>query len=173
LRTFLSFLIAAACLMLVAGCGVTTGYAKANQPHKWWLYGGYSEERTGKDQYKIRVQGDVLDRAEKIRNFALLRAAELGLENGTLYFVIVHRQDNLVTTGFGVRTSGPNLEQPYAILDVRYLDKGSADGAEVLDACKTALAITQDWEPEGYWRKVWKWGSCNSLPFVQKARQRS
>ena len=60
--------------------------------------GGYSEVALGDNVYQVAFSGNAYVSASKVADFALLRSAELTLEKGFRYFVIVdnaHRE----TTG--------------------------------------------------------------------------
>jgi len=67
--------------MLVSGCA--TGY------HKMGYTGGFSETKIQDDIYKVRFSGNPKCEMGRAEDFVLLRSAEVTLENGYKYFVIV------------------------------------------------------------------------------------
>lgn len=68
------------CLWL-GGC--TTGY------HKRSWTGGYSDIQIQDDIFKITFDGNTNTGSDRAENFALLRSAEVALENGYKYFIII------------------------------------------------------------------------------------
>ena len=53
------------------------------------LRGGFSETRLDENVFQVSFRGNGYTGKERARNFALLRSAELTLENGYSYFVIL------------------------------------------------------------------------------------
>jgi len=68
-------------LVFLAGC------ATSYQPKSF--SGGYSETRLREDIFKVSFKGNGYTSRERAADFALLRSAELALENGFRYFIIV------------------------------------------------------------------------------------
>lgn len=103
-------------VMLVSGCA--TGYQRQG------LTGGYTDTKIQDDIFKVNFRGNSycgLDRAE---NFALLRCAEVVLENGYKYFVIVDEK-SLTRTG---SYTTPVTAQTYGTANV-YGGSGYAHGS--------------------------------------------
>ncbi len=75
----------AASIVMVAvalsGCA-TTYHAKS-------FTGGYSETRLREDVFQVSFSGNASTSRERAADFSLLRSAELTLENGFRYFVVV------------------------------------------------------------------------------------
>jgi len=71
-------------LVLLAGC------ATSYQPKSF--SGGYSETRLGEDIFQISFTGNGYTNQERATDFSLLRSAEITLENGFRYFVIVNSE---------------------------------------------------------------------------------
>lgn len=67
--------------MLIAGCA--TGY------HPSGFTGGYSDMKLQDDIFKVSFRGNGYTGRGKTSDLALLRCAELALENGYKYFVIL------------------------------------------------------------------------------------
>lgn len=72
-----------ALLLTVAVAGCATAY----QPYG--LSGGFSEQYRGENAYRIRFEGNGYTRAAHVQEMAFLRAAELTLEKGFRYFVVL------------------------------------------------------------------------------------
>lgn len=70
----------ALCLIL-AGCA--TGYSSHG------LNGGYDSVMLAQDTFLVGFRGNDLTSATKVRDFAMLRSAELALEKGYPYFVVL------------------------------------------------------------------------------------
>lgn len=51
--------------------------------------GGYSETRLGENIFQVSFRGNGYTGSERASDFSLLRSAELALENGFRYFIIV------------------------------------------------------------------------------------
>jgi hypothetical protein len=85
-------------LMLSAAvlCGCSTSY-KPNG-----LSGGYSETQLSPNVFKVSFRGNGFTKAEKAADFALLRSAEVTLQNGFTHFVIF---DNSSSVGLSSYTT--------------------------------------------------------------------
>jgi hypothetical protein len=75
------FLILLATVVL-AGCA--TGY------HRAGISGGYSEAQLSEDTFQVSFTGNGYTSGGRAADFALLRCAEIAIENGYPYFVIVN-----------------------------------------------------------------------------------
>ena len=64
--------------------------------------GGFSELQLGENIYKISFKGNALTSRERISDYALLRSAEVTLENGFKYFIILD-SDNYSKTSISTR----------------------------------------------------------------------
>lgn len=69
------------------GCALAgaTGYQAAGPD------GGYSELQLAPDLYRIAFQGNVYTSQERVADMALLRAADLALDRGASYFLVVNQ----------------------------------------------------------------------------------
>lgn len=72
----------------LAACATAVGTAYAPADAKGY---GYSETRIEQDRYRITFAGDGATPPEVVEDYALLRAAELAVENGYDWFRIVGR----------------------------------------------------------------------------------
>lgn len=55
---------------------------------------GYQSEQTEDNSYYVTYTGTRTTKTEKVNDFALLRSAELTLEKGYVYFVIIKAENN-------------------------------------------------------------------------------
>ncbi|MBB5519872.1 CC0125/CC1285 family lipoprotein [Amphiplicatus metriothermophilus] len=91
---------AAGAAVLLAACATAVG--TAYQPVDTKGY-GYSETRIERDRYRVVFAGDGATPPEAVEDFALLRAAELALQNGYDWFRVVGRSlDYAEKGGVGV-----------------------------------------------------------------------
>ncbi len=67
--------------LLLASCA--TGYQEKG------LTGGFSETQLGENIFRVSFNGNAYTSAERAADFTLLRSAELAVENGFGYFVII------------------------------------------------------------------------------------
>lgn len=81
-------LIIAASFLSLAACATAVGTAYAPADAKGY---GYTETRIEQDRYRITFAGDGATAPELVEDYALLRAAELAVENGYDWFRIIGR----------------------------------------------------------------------------------
>lgn len=84
MRILFIFYVAA---VLLSGCA--TSYKEKG------LTGGYSETQLGENIFKVSFRGNGFTSQERASDYTLLRSAELTLENGYRYFIIVDYQENV------------------------------------------------------------------------------
>lgn len=70
--------------LLIAGCAVN--YSKHG------FTGGYDETQLQEDIFKVTFRGNKYTSNQRIENFGLLRCAEVTLENGYNYFIIIKEE---------------------------------------------------------------------------------
>jgi hypothetical protein len=73
----------AALALFVAGCAAATPY------HPMGLEGGYSQTRLGADLFTVIFQGNAHLPRRTAESYALYRTAEVSIESGFDYFVVV------------------------------------------------------------------------------------
>ena len=78
-------------LMVVASVAVLAGCATAYQ--KQGFTGGFDETQLQPNIYRVTFKGNGYTSAERAADYALLRSAELTLQNGYSYFAIVEARD--------------------------------------------------------------------------------
>ena len=87
---------------------VLTGCATAYQ--KQGFTGGFSETHLGENVFQVTFKGNAYTSQERASDFTLLRSAELVLENGFKYFIIVdsekYTKKGAHTTPTTSRTTG-------------------------------------------------------------------
>jgi hypothetical protein len=113
-QTFASMILPLA--LALGGC------ATAYQPTG--LEGGYEETQLAPDVYRVSFRGNAVTEPERAQDFALLRAAELTLQNGYTHFAVSSEQASTrhVMTRFGM------LSRPRSGIMVHLL-RGPAPGA--------------------------------------------
>jgi hypothetical protein len=72
--------------LMITGCA--TPYQRVG------LTGGYSETQLGENIFQVSFRGNGYTSRERASDFCLLRAAELTLEKGFRYFIIVESEKN-------------------------------------------------------------------------------
>ena len=71
----------------MAACSSTTTYQPAEKRGGY----GYTETELGKDRYRVTFTGNTVTDKETVNDYALLRAAELTLQQGYDWFQLVNR----------------------------------------------------------------------------------
>ena len=77
--------------LLAAGCVTPTPYQPYRGERAGGVHGGYSDERLGQDTFRVRFHGNDLASRDRVEGYMLYRAAELTLQNGGDWFMIVGR----------------------------------------------------------------------------------
>jgi hypothetical protein len=78
-------ILAVAVVLMLAGCA--TSYQSKG------LMGGYSETQIAPDVFRVSFGGNGYTSGERAQDFTLLRAAELTLQHGFRYFIIVDEKN--------------------------------------------------------------------------------
>jgi hypothetical protein len=73
-------------IALLSGCATTY------QPSSF--SGGFSETRLGEDTFQVSFRGNGYTSTERASDFSLLRSAELTLQNGFRYFIVVDSKES-------------------------------------------------------------------------------
>jgi len=87
-RSTFAVLAAAATL---AACTTATPYQPFRSHSVAGIHGGYSERRLAPDQYQVRFHGNSMTSRDRVEGYMLYRAAELTLQSGYDWFLIVDR----------------------------------------------------------------------------------
>ena len=85
MRTQMMFVVLLSVLM--AACSSSTTYQPAEKRGAY----GYTETALGKDRYRVTFTGNTVTDKETVNDYALLRAAELTLQEGYDWFQLVNR----------------------------------------------------------------------------------
>ena len=89
----------AAGLLCLAACAVPTPYQPVTDRF------GYAEQPLEADRYRVSFAGNNLTPRERVEDFLLYRAAEVTLDSGNDYFVLVDQDTERFTT-FRTTTTG-------------------------------------------------------------------
>lgn len=82
----IKYSIVVLCVLALAGCVTATPYRKAVHQHDY----GYQEFKIEENRYRLSFSGNSETPRQIVENYLLYRAAELTLEQGKDYFVIVN-----------------------------------------------------------------------------------
>lgn len=77
-------------------CSCATGY------HSKTGSGGYSQTQLDQNVFKVSFSGNTMSDMERVVDFALLRAAELTIENGFEYFAVIGGNNDATNVGLTV-----------------------------------------------------------------------
>ena len=88
-------LSAAALMLLLAGCAVPTPYQPAIDGY------GYSDQQLENDRYRVTFSGNSVTPRDTVQNYLLHRAAEVTLDNGHDYFIVVNQDLERSTAYYG------------------------------------------------------------------------
>jgi len=96
--------------------------------------GGFSETQLGENSYRIYFSGNAKTSSERASDFALLRAAELTIENGHQFFIVTESQDKVSTRVIGDEDSVTTQNRPRTDITVRMFDTKPQDSRIVYEA---------------------------------------
>ena len=83
----------AAGLLLASGCATSTPYQPLSASSA--VSGGYTDRRLGENRFSVTFAGNTLTSRERVETYLLFRAAELTVEQGYDWFVVVdHEMDH-------------------------------------------------------------------------------
>ncbi|WP_199611174.1 CC0125/CC1285 family lipoprotein [Flocculibacter collagenilyticus] len=72
-------------VLLLVGCASPTTYEKASNKRDY----GYSQTKLTSNQYRITFRGNRITDKETVKDYALLRAADLTIEQGHDWFLVI------------------------------------------------------------------------------------
>jgi hypothetical protein len=98
--------------LMLAGCA--TPYQRVG------FTGGYSETQLGENIFQVSFHGNGFTSRERASDFSLLRAAELTLEKGFSYFVIVETGKNTEIGTYTTSTRSYTTGSAYGYGDYAY-----------------------------------------------------
>ena len=79
-------------VVLLSGCA--TGYQRQG------FTGGYTDMKLQDDIFKVSFRGNAYCHQERAEDFVLLRSAEVALENGYKYFIIIDEKSRINTSSY-------------------------------------------------------------------------
>ena len=80
-----------AAILILSGCATDYQHQETTLV-KWWDGYGYSSTQIDTNVFQVTFKGNTYTGIERANDFTLLRSAELALENGYEYFVIIDAQ---------------------------------------------------------------------------------
>jgi len=81
-------------LLCLGLCGCATGY------HGKGFTGGYTDMKLQDNIFKVTFKGNGYSSMERAGDFALLRSAEVAIENGYKYFIVLETNSYVKTASF-------------------------------------------------------------------------
>ncbi len=105
-------IILAIFVALLAACA--TAYQKQG------LMGGFSETQLGENVFKVTFKGNSFTSRERASDFTLLRSAELALEKGYKYFIIVDSEKYTKTEAYTTPTTSHTTGSAYGTRNRAY-----------------------------------------------------
>ena len=105
MKKSLSIIVAS---LVITGCG--TGYKKDS------FTGGYEETWLARDSVRISYRGNAFTKTQEAIDYSLLRVAEIGVEKGFKYFMLVSEGSSIETvktpTTYHANTYGSAIGNP-------------------------------------------------------------
>jgi len=129
--------------ILVSGC------SSYQQKSTLFNKSGFSEERMGNNVFRITYEGNDKNSDEEVSDFNLLRSAEVTLENGFKYFVILKAADSSSDESFGstpsLTSSSTGLNKLHTATSTIICSEEHSDipSGQLYDAAYTAEDIKQ------------------------------
>lgn len=77
--------------LLLAGCTTATPYQPYRAEFAGGVHGGYSDQQIAPDRYVVRFHGNELTSRDRVEGYMLYRAAELTLQRGYDWFLVIDR----------------------------------------------------------------------------------
>lgn len=77
-------------LLAIGGCATPTHYQPLSAASP--AAGGYTDQRLADDRYRVTFAGNTLTTRERVESYLLFRAAELTVEKGFDWFVVVDKE---------------------------------------------------------------------------------
>jgi len=75
----------------IASCTTPTPYQPYRAESAGGVHGGYSDQQLAADRFRVRFHGNELTSRDRVEGYMLYRAAELTLQHGYGWFMIVDR----------------------------------------------------------------------------------
>ena len=91
---------AAGLALMLAGCTAATPYQPYRPEGVSGVHGGYSDQQLAVDRYVVRFHGNDLTSRDRVEGYMLYRAAELTLQRGYDWFLVVDRHTEQDTRSY-------------------------------------------------------------------------
>jgi len=85
-------------MLFVVGAFLLSGCASSYKPNS--IFGGFDETMLSPDTFRISVSGNAFTSGGRVYDFALLRAAELSIQNQCPYFVVLDQENRVKTSRY-------------------------------------------------------------------------
>ncbi len=85
-------------MLFVVGAILLSGCASSYKPNS--IFGGFDETMLSPDTFRISVSGNAFTSGGRVYDFALLRAAELSIQNQCPYFVVLDQENRVKTSRY-------------------------------------------------------------------------
>lgn len=110
MTSFKNILLCAASAVILSACATATPYQAASTPGG---FDGFSQTMIENDRARITFGGNSLTKRDAVENSLLYRSAEMAVERGFDYFVLVERDVEKNTRLRSTSTGGIGLYDPY------------------------------------------------------------
>jgi hypothetical protein len=121
--------------LILVGCA--TGY------HSSGFTGGFNEMKLQDDIYKVGFSGNAYTGQERAKNFTLLRSAELTLENGYSYFIILDNNSAISTSTYTTPITATTTGTAYGYgSSANYYGTTNVSGGETYQYNKPSTNMT-------------------------------
>jgi len=88
--------------VLMAGCATVTPYGPAGSPGGY----GYADQKIDSNHYRVSFKGNASTSRQNVENFLFYRAADLTLETGNDYFIVLE-EDTETHKSYSVTSQFP------------------------------------------------------------------
>lgn len=110
-------------MSVLSGCTSVTPYQSQGKG------GGYTDLPMSEGRYQISVRGNSNTDKERVYNIALVRAAELTLQDGKSHFIILETEEDEKAQAKYAGRHIMNVTNHYVSLVIRPTEDAGADGA--------------------------------------------
>ena len=117
------------------GCAALIGSASCATPYQaLGSRGGYHNYRITGDTFKVSFRGNSATRLETVELYLLRRAAEITLEHGFTYFVLLSEEGRTRKGSLGYSGIKVPVVSPGAAMQIRCFHERPPDADTVIDA---------------------------------------
>ncbi len=127
----MKILMSVAFIILASGCATQSAYGPADHNNGY----GYAESRLTSNRYRVSFIGNAHTPSDRVKDYALLRAAELTLQQDYDWFNIVSRETDKETREgpeFGISANRPRyISRDCGLLRCRTTFSPVSTGAQI------------------------------------------